>query len=51
MGYSLDGLGSIPGMGNNSLFNSIQTGSGTHPASSYSMNTVDSFSGSKAAGV
>jgi hypothetical protein len=53
LGYGLDDRGSrvrFPaGAGNFSLRQSVQNGSGPHPAS-YPMGTRGSFSGSKAAG-
>jgi hypothetical protein len=49
--YGLDGRGSILGKGKKdfSLFHSVRTGSGVHPAS-YSMGAGGYFLGGKAAG-
>jgi hypothetical protein len=41
-GYGLDGRGSIFGRRDFSLYHSVQTGSGAHPAS-YPMGTTDLF--------
>jgi hypothetical protein len=49
-GYELDSRGSIPSKGRDfSLFHSVQTGSGAHPAS-YIMDTGGCFVGGKMAG-
>jgi hypothetical protein len=53
LGYGLDDSGSVPGRGKEEisfLYHSVQTGSGSHPAS-YSLGTVGSFPENKVAGV
>jgi hypothetical protein len=46
--YGLDGRSSIPGKGDFSLLNSVQTGSGAHPTS-YPVGTGGSFPRDKGA--